>query len=91
VLAVGAAHLATERVYLSQAAMDLDLARSGWIAAVTWGLYVFVSLALIARVVGYRVRDGLLAFVPFYGYYFPFKMLWRWAALPDRYWEDRLP
>jgi hypothetical protein len=53
--------------------------------------YAVVTIGLIAGRVGYRLRDGFFAIVPFYCWYFVPKMLWRWTGIPDRYWRSEEP
>jgi hypothetical protein len=81
----------TEDVYFSEQARDVAVQRATILALAGYVLYVVGTMALIARRVGYRVRDGLLIFVPFYSLYFVPKMLWRWTALPARPWDPGEP
>jgi hypothetical protein len=86
VLIVVAAVL-TEDVYGSTAAQNAawDAAsRLGLLASTVW---VLVTIGLIVRLVGYRVRDALFGLVPIYNCVFLVKILWRWTALPDRSWD----
>jgi hypothetical protein len=73
--------------YGSQAALDVAHAKGGAVVLLTGAAWVLVTMGLIAPSVGYRRRDAFFMLVPLYSYAFGVKMLWRWTALPDRYWD----
>ncbi|HEX6332439.1 MAG TPA: hypothetical protein VF129_14300 [Actinomycetota bacterium] len=81
----------TKDVYFSEQARDAAVLRATILAVGAYVLYVVGTMALIATRVGYRLRDGLLVFVPIYGFFFVLKMLWRWTGLPDPAWDPRDP
>ena len=79
----------TRDLYGSTAARDEAFASATSKALLATATWVLVTMALIARTVGYRLRDALFALVPLYGYVFEIRMLWRWTGLPDRPWAER--
>lgn len=82
---------ATEDLYLSDQAHDAAATRAMVLAMAASSAYAVVTIGLIAGRVGYRLRDGFFAIVPFYCWFFVPKMLWRWTGLPDRYWRSEEP
>jgi hypothetical protein len=49
-------------------------------------LLIFISAQIASRV-GYRSRDAFLIFLPYPGWVWTVKWVWRLVSLPDRYWE----
>ncbi|HEX6208457.1 MAG TPA: hypothetical protein VF058_08895 [Actinomycetota bacterium] len=79
----------TKDYYLSEGLWEAAARRFDAASAVVIGVFLIVSMGLIAKRVGYRFRDGLMVFIPIYSYVFMVKMLWRWSSLPERPWDDR--
>jgi hypothetical protein len=77
----------TKDLYGSVTARDAAFASATPIAFLASAVWVLVTMSLIARLVGYRLRDALFTLIPFYSYVFQLKMLWRWTALPDGDWD----
>jgi hypothetical protein len=74
--------------YFSDHARDLAIGRAAVAATAGSAVYGVMTVGLIASRVGYRFRDGWFVVVPFYSWIFVTRTLWRWTALPDRYWDQ---
>jgi hypothetical protein len=81
----------TQDFYFSDQARDAAIGRAAVAATAGSAVYAVMTIGLIASRVGYRFRDGWFVVVPFYSWIFVARMLWRWTALPDRYWDQAEP
>jgi hypothetical protein len=77
-------------VAFASTAYSADLGRPELLALAGLAVATMEVLAVLGPRVSYRRRDAFLGLVPIVGAAVTVKVLWRFTALPDKYWPPRV-